>query len=163
MLDCLEWCLLLIGVTLFLAPSEGSLLLRKSNSASSESFFFTVTPAGLLAAGPALAAFTAPVEDRPLDFAVGLGVDEVVGCPNLDVSERRLGRLGDGESGFELGKAGWDGCPDDARGERVTGFLVTPAVSSSIWKTSAADLSSLLSKSSAFPVTADSQDMAELK
>ena len=162
-LDCLEWCLLLMGVTLFLPPSEGSLLLRKSNSASSESFFFTTAPAGLLelAPGPAPAVFTAlTVEDKPLAFAVGLGVEVVVGCPNLEVSERRVGTLADGERGFELGKAGWDGCPADARGESVTGFLL--GVSSSMWKASAADLSSLLSKSSAFPVTADSQDMAGL-
>ena len=98
------------------------------------------------------------MEDEPLAFVVGLGVEVVVGCPNLVVSERRVGTLADGERDFELGNDGWDGCPDDASGESVTGFLL--GVSSSMWKASAADLSSLLSKSSAFPVTADSQDMA---
>ena len=152
-------------------PSDVSLLFRKSNSASSESFFFALTPAGLLTTGAALVlVFVAMelVEDRPPPvFVIGLGVDVVVGCPNRLVSDRWEGTLEDGERGLELGNADRDdGCFTDdevrLRGESVTGLAAPPDVSSSRWNASAADLSSLLRKSSAFPVTADSQDMAVL-
>ena len=140
-LDCLEWWLLLMGVTLFLFPSEGSLLFRKSNNASSESFFF------------ALAGLLLELGAEPPDFDADFGVNVVVSCPTLDESERWAGTLDDVDRDFV---PGW-GSLAEAEACDVPGFVV--AVSSSIWKASAADLSSLLRKSSAFPVTADSHDI----